>query len=225
MKKRLKINGVIMFLALLVITIFPKTFFRLTSNEYSFDKFAEILGLALILLGQIIRTSSRGFKSENSKEGRTLVHGGPYIFVRNPMYLGILSIGLGVTLMLFKWWVVGVFLAIFIIRYILLIFTEEKKLRSLFPQEYQAYCLKVPRLFPSPSSIIRLEASRYLPLKLLWVKREIGSILAVLFGAMILASWKDINTYGLEVYFQGIAPIFITIILFIGFVVYLSKRI
>jgi len=132
MKKRLKINGVIMFLAAVIVAVFPAMFFRRV-NIGLWNEVAEVFGLALILLGQLIRISARGYKSENSGEGKALITNGPYSLVRNPMYLGVLLIGLGVVLMLFKLWVVLVFLAVFIIRYFLLIFKEEKKLAVLFP--------------------------------------------------------------------------------------------
>jgi hydrogenase maturation factor HypF (carbamoyltransferase family) len=77
------------------------------------DDTMEIFGIALILLGQIFRVSGRGYKAEQSQQGQVLIEGGPYILVRNPMYLGILLIGLGIVLMLFNWWVICFFIIFF----------------------------------------------------------------------------------------------------------------
>lgn len=222
MKKRLKINGFIMFTALLLIALFPSIFLR-RSSVGSLDDILEVFGIAFILLGQLIRASARGFKSEHSQDGRLLLQQGPYALVRNPMYLGILLIGLGITTVLFNWWVAYVFLSVFIIRYIRLIFVEEKKLQALFHEAYDDYCKRVPRIFPAVSAIFRNDIRDYLPLKVPWLKREIGSILAVLFVALALESWEDIRFKGLKAYLNEALLITITIIIFIGAVIYLTN--
>ncbi len=223
MKRRLKINGFIMFIAVLLTTTFPSIFFRHNSTG-SLDEVAEILGITLILSGQIFRVSARGFKSEHSQNGRALIQGGPYALVRNPMYLGILLIGLGIVMVLFSWWVGCIFLLIFATRYFVLIFKEEKRLQVLFPLAYKDYCARVPRILPSLTMLFTMDIGVYLPLKLSWLRREIGSILAVLFIALFVESWEDIKAEGLRVYLREAALIGITIILFIGLVIYLSKR-
>ena len=128
MKKRLKINGIIMACIVLVIAFFPRFFLRVANSGGIREEIVEALGFALILLGQIIRVSARGYKAEYSQDSQILIQGGAYQVVRNPMYLGIFLIGLGVVLAIFRWWAVVVFVAVFIIRYILLIYKEEKKL-------------------------------------------------------------------------------------------------
>ncbi|MBM3246071.1 MAG: isoprenylcysteine carboxylmethyltransferase family protein [Candidatus Omnitrophica bacterium] len=222
MKKRLKINGFIMFIAVVLAASFPAIFFHY-KVEGIFEELTEVSGIALILLGQIFRVSARGFKSEHSQEGRSLIQGGPYALVRNPMYLGILLIGLGVVLMLFKWWVACIFLAVFITRYIVLIFKEEKKLLALFPEAYRDYCSRVPRILPRPATFVKGDISGYLPVKLSWLKREVGSILAVLFITIFIESRGDIKTKGLWAYAEEASAVLVTIILFVGLVVYLNK--
>ncbi|PIP18726.1 MAG: hypothetical protein COT38_01640 [Candidatus Omnitrophica bacterium CG08_land_8_20_14_0_20_41_16] len=224
MKKRLKINGVVMFLTTILLVAFPTIFLRMDIIGPA-EEVAEIFGIALILLGQLIRVSARGFKSGHSQNGFVLVQDGPYALVRNPMYLGIFLIGLGVVLMLFKWWVVAIFIIFFVIRYILLIYTEEKRLVSLFPESYPAYCKDVPqRIFPSITTLLEKDIHEYLPLKLKWIKREIGSISAVLFLVLLVESWGDISHGGIAVYLKGAAGMFAVIILFICLLGYLSRR-
>ena len=189
MKKRLKINGIIIFAAFVLLIAFPSYFLR-HKKFGTYETIAQIFGIMFILLGQLFRASARGFKSERSFNSGHLVIGGPYTLVRNPMYLGILLIGLGVVLVLFKLWVACLFLFIFFLRYILLIFKEEKKLLSAFPQEYPDYCNKVPRIFPSVSAILKRDIREYLPLKLIWIKKEIGSILAVLLITIAIDLWR-----------------------------------
>ena len=222
MKKRLKINGIIMACAALVIVFFPRVFLRVYSGS-AWEEVLEALGFGLILLGQIIRVSARGYKAEHSQDSHALIQGGPYQIVRNPMYLGIFLIGLGVVLAVFKWWAAAVFIVIFIIRYIVLIYKEEKKLNVMFPQAYPGYCQKVPRIFPSLSSIARLDITEYLPMKIVWFKKEIGSILTWLLLTLLVESWEDITKEGLGVYLKQSVWIFLTFILFLIFVVLLSR--
>lgn len=223
MKKRLKVNGIIMGLAGLAIAFFPRFFLRVFSGSIQ-EEILEALGFAFILLGQIIRVSARGYKAEHSQDSRALIQGGPYQVVRNPMYLGIFLIGLGVVLAIFRWWAIVVFAAVFIIRYILLIYKEEKKLCLMFPQDYPEYCRKVPRILPALSSIIRLDISEYLPVRIIWFKKEIGSILTLLLLTLLVESWEDIAKEGIRAYLQQSVWIFSTFILFTILVILLSNR-
>ena len=223
MKKRLKINGVIIFIAFAAILAFP-TFFLRYNRFGSRDIIAQIVGIALILLGQFFRVSARGFKAENSEKGRALIVGGPYALVRNPMYLGILLIGLGVVFVIFKWWVILIFLSVFTVRYILLIFSEEEKLLSVFSKEFSDYCNIVPRIFPSPRALLKRDVVEYLPLKQDWLKKEIGSILATLLMTLLIDLWLDARKKGLNAYSYELFWASTIILLFALLAVYLIKR-
>jgi len=73
-KKRLKVNGVIMGFAALAIAFFPRFFLRVYSGSIQED-ILEALGFAFILLGQIIRVSARGYKAEHSQDSRGINSG------------------------------------------------------------------------------------------------------------------------------------------------------
>lgn len=222
MKKRLKINGIIMVCAFILIAFFPGFFIRKYSGG-AWEEWIEFLGFAFIFLGQIIRVSARGYKAENSQDSRELIQGGPYQIVRNPMYLGIFLIGLGVVLAIFKWWALAIFILVFIFRYMALIHKEEKKLLAVFPDTYKEYCKKVPRIFPSLTSMVRLDISDYLPIKLIWFKKEIGSISALLLFTLLIESFEDIVKEGLIGYLRQSIWLFATFILFIILIILLSK--
>ena len=212
-----------MFIAFILVILFPKAFFRKVDVYFS-DGAAEVFGIAFILWGQMFRASARGYKSEHSKEGRILIQEGPYALVRNPMYLGILLIGLGIVLVLFEWWAVFIFLLVFTIRYILLIFKEEKNLTNVFPQVYPDYCKRVPRILPSPKKLLTQDISEYLPLKLSWVKKEIGSILTVLLLTVFVELLRGIKNRSAGAYLIEILDIVFVATLFIYLICYLSKR-
>ena len=189
MKKRIQTNGIIIALAFICVLFFPKVFFRGSSCGLS-ENILEGIGLISVLLGQLIRVSARGYKAEYSKNSHALIEGGPYQIVRNPMYLGILLIGLGVVFILFNWWVAIVFMVIYLWRYLPLIFTEEKKLKGMFGATYETYCSRVPRILPRPSNLIKIRPSEYLPLKRAWFKKEVHSIIAVLIVILLLLFGK-----------------------------------
>lgn len=210
-------------MGIILIGVFPALFFRKEGRALS-DQIWEAAGLGLILLGQLIRTSARGYKSEKSGQGNTLVTGGPYSLVRNPMYLGIFLIGIGVILIFFDWRATILFLLIFIARYFQLIFKEEKKLLSVFGKQYQEYTRQVPRIIPSPKMLCRLDISTYFPLKYRWLKREISTMAALLVVVLTLESWEDIKSVGLSVFLYEARLMAATILFFILAGFYLIRR-
>lgn len=222
MKKRIKINGWIIFSAVLLIIIFPKTFFRRPNLSF-LNYFCEAIGVSLILMGQLLRISARGFKAENSQSGNALIIDGPYTLVRNPMYLGIFLIGSGAILVLFRWWVMGTFVGIFFLRYRLLTGQEEKKLLVNFPNSYPDYCQRVPRFFPSMKKVFMGEIAVNLPIKLAWLKREASSVIAVLLSTFIFKASRVIGNDGLGVYLQEFIFFTILILLFLYFIIHLDR--
>lgn len=72
---------------------------------------------------------------------------GPYRFVRNPMYTGVLLLGMALGLALGTWLLPvasGVMFALFAIR----TRTEERYLIERFGEQYRHYMLRVGRFFP-----------------------------------------------------------------------------
>ena len=80
-------------------------------------------------------------------EARDLVRGGPYKYVRHPLYTAEIALSLSLALQgdlhLWSTLILGPFICIQIVRSIY----EERLLRSAFP-EYQDYALTTPRLVP-----------------------------------------------------------------------------
>jgi protein-S-isoprenylcysteine O-methyltransferase Ste14 len=79
---------------------------------------------------------------------RRFVASGPYRYVRNPMYVAVLSAIAGQALffgnlqLLAYAVLVGVVVHLFVVTY------EEPKLRATFGEEYEAFCAHVPRWLP-----------------------------------------------------------------------------
>src|SRR5215469_15455376 len=89
----------------------------------------------------------RGYAAGYVKKNQELTTTGPYAFVRNPLYLGSILIAAGFAVALESWLVGAALAAMFIAIYVPVIASEERFLRATFPG-FDAYCRRVPRLFP-----------------------------------------------------------------------------
>lgn len=89
----------------------------------------------------------RGYASGYVKKNRELTQTGPYAHTRNPLYLGSILIAAGFAVALLSWPVGAMLAAMFLIIYVPVIASEERFLRSTFP-DFEAYCRRVPRLVP-----------------------------------------------------------------------------
>lgn len=223
MKKRLRLSGVLIFLATCFVFVFPKLFLR-PDTLNPLNDISEVFGFALVLFGSLLRISGRGYKAEHSQEGEALVKDGPYGLVRNPMYLGIAMIGLGVVLVLFRWWTSAIFILIFTLQYILLIFKEERRLTDKFGREYKNYINSTPLILPKIKTILTKDIKSILPLKLSWIKKEIGTVLSIVLGLLAIESWGDIRTEGLAVYKKELFVFSLLIALFFMLTAYLKQE-
>ena len=71
--------------------------------------------------------------------------GGPYAYTRNPLYLGTLTVALGLAVACRSAWLGVLFAAVFLLVYLPVIQNEEQHLRKLFPG-YAEYASRVPLL-------------------------------------------------------------------------------
>jgi protein-S-isoprenylcysteine O-methyltransferase Ste14 len=122
----------------------------LTAGVYLFDLWrrapqpaAVAWSLALVLPGLWLRGYAAGYVKKN----RELTVTGPYAHTRNPLYLGSMLIAAGFAVALLSWPIALLLAGGFAIIYIPVIASEERFLRSSFP-EFDAYCRLVPRLVP-----------------------------------------------------------------------------
>jgi protein-S-isoprenylcysteine O-methyltransferase Ste14 len=104
---------------------------------------AVALSLILVLPGLWLRGYAAGYVKKN----RELTQTGPYAYTRNPLYLGSILIAAGFAVALLSWPVATMLAAMFFIVYVPVIASEERFLRSTFP-DFEGYCRRVPRLIP-----------------------------------------------------------------------------
>jgi protein-S-isoprenylcysteine O-methyltransferase Ste14 len=79
-----------------------------------------------------------------------LVRDGPYQWVRNPMYIGVLAIIVGQAILFHSVALLGYALLVWVAVHLFVIFVEEPSLRSQFGESYDAYLGVVPRWLPRP---------------------------------------------------------------------------
>ena len=80
---------------------------------------------------------------------RRLVVRGPYRFVRNPMYLGAGMALAGAALYYGSVALAGYVAVFLLLTHALVVWYEEPTLRATFGDEYDRYCCRVPRWWPS----------------------------------------------------------------------------
>ncbi len=214
MKKRIGIQGSLIFIAVVATILFSSFLFPQRANAAS-NLILDCLGAGALLLGFVFRISARGYKSENSDNGKQLVTGGPYAVIKNPMYFGTLLIGSGVIMALFEWWVFPIFLAIFLLIYIPQIAKEEKLLSEHFGDRYKEYAASTPGYFPGGQNFFKADLKSRLSFKWAWVRREFNPLAGLVVLLAAAKAWQTAKVYG-----SGVYPVeavrFIIIILFFG---------
>lgn len=80
-----------------------------------------------------------------TRPASTLVAAGPYRLTRNPMYVGLACLTLGVGLWMNSWWVMLLLVPALVIVDRFVIAREEAYLRRRFGAEYEAYTRRVRR--------------------------------------------------------------------------------
>lgn len=138
-----------------------------------------IPSLILVTIGELIRIWAAG----HLQKEKILTTGGPYRFIRNPLYLGSFLIAVGFGLISGSIWVWILIVAYFVLVYIPVIKYEETILREKF-SEYAAYVEKVPALYPTffPYSTSTTQFS----FEQAWRNREYNAVLGIACAYIIL---------------------------------------
>ncbi len=139
------------------------------------------VGFPVALAGVALRAWAAGHLAKNEQ----LATSGPYAHLRNPLYLGTLTVAAGLAIAARRLELAVLFAVVFALVYLPAMELEEQHLRKLFPQ-YAEYAANVPLLLP------RLQrwggGSRFR--RDLYVRnQEYQALLGFLAGAALLA-WK-----------------------------------
>lgn len=110
-----------------------------------------------IIAGLLLRLWANGYAIKMDK----LTTSGPYAFVRHPLYLGTILIGIGFIVMLKIYYIGALFLIVMLLVYYRTVKKEEAMLEAKFNDFYLRYKEKVRAVLPSFSAYREGEKWRF----------------------------------------------------------------
>jgi len=119
----------------------------------AFTPVAVVVSLILVLSGLALRAWAAAVAGNHTRSGTieapSLVTGGPFAYVRNPIYLGSCVLGLGVVGLLGDLWLLIPHFAVFAVFFGAIVPAEENFLQHRFGDDYARYRRAVPKIIPS----------------------------------------------------------------------------
>ena len=120
--------------------------------------------LIFVILGCLLRSWAAGYLFK----GKRVAVGGPYAFIRNPLYVGSFIIGVGFCVALWRWplpWAPLVLMIAFILGFGVVYraktLAEEKELEANLQEPYRIYARQVPPFLPSKGHVVGLGTQRF----------------------------------------------------------------
>ena len=130
-------------------------YFDWPMNSYMFHEVWSYACFGVSVLGVVIRVltvghTPAGTSGRNARRqiAETLNTSGMYSIVRHPLYLGNFLIGLGISFVLFVWWLPVIYTLLFWVYYERIMFAEEAFLRHKFGEPYQQWASMTPAFLP-----------------------------------------------------------------------------
>jgi protein-S-isoprenylcysteine O-methyltransferase Ste14 len=112
---------------------------------------ARVLGIALIacalsLVVQALRTMARaGTSFRTERPTSAIVTGGPFRYTRNPIYVALTLLYLGIGMLLNALWVLLLIVPVLVVMQLGVVAREERYLERKFGDEYLRYKARVRR--------------------------------------------------------------------------------
>jgi protein-S-isoprenylcysteine O-methyltransferase Ste14 len=112
----------------------------------------QVLAFVLIAAGVGLRAWGSGTAGGHTRSGTIeachLATGGPFAYVRNPIYLGSILLGVGMSALIGDVLAYALTAVAFSILYFAIVPAEEDHLQKTFGSTYETYRSAVPRLIP-----------------------------------------------------------------------------
>ncbi len=187
--------------------LFPLLFFPLAFAGRSLalpgplDRALDLLGLAVVLAGQLVRILVMGTTYlRRGGRGRqvfadSLEQDGLFAHCRNPLYLGNLLAIAGLALVRNAWPFYLLGLPLFLLLYASIVVAEEDYLGRRFGFVYEDYRRRVPRWWLRPAGLGRTLAAHPIDWRGV-VRGEYSSLHTGLAAALVLLIWEDFQAGG-----------------------------
>jgi protein-S-isoprenylcysteine O-methyltransferase Ste14 len=150
------------------------------------DATSLLAGLPVAFAGLVLRAWAAGHLEKN----RDLAQSGPYAHVRNPLYLGTLTVAAGFAIASRRWELAALFAVVFGLVYLPVVELEEQHLRKLFPS-FEEFARRVPKLVPRLTPTVG-GTSKQFRWGLYRQNREYEALGGFLVGAALLV-WKALR--------------------------------
>jgi protein-S-isoprenylcysteine O-methyltransferase Ste14 len=105
-----------------------------------------VLGTALVASGRK-RMIRHGTNVNPTQPTTAIVESGPFRFTRNPLYLGLTLLYVGLSLLLNTWWSLLLLVPVWLAMHFLVVRREETYLERKFGETYLTYRRRVRRYF------------------------------------------------------------------------------
>jgi protein-S-isoprenylcysteine O-methyltransferase Ste14 len=132
---------------MLIAPVYLFSFFNTFRESENWE--IKALGLLIFLIGIMLRVWSQMHIHYRLREPRTLTTTGPYVYVRNPIYIGNTLILTGTTLISELVWLAPIMIMACIVTYSLVVRYEESHLTEKYGTPYLEYLKRVPRWLPT----------------------------------------------------------------------------
>ncbi len=109
-----------------------------------------VCAMAISLTGELIQVWCFASLVKNEQ----LTVRGPYVVVRNPMYLGRYFLVLGFIMLLSNIWVIVIYTVLYYFYMVNRVMREESRLKQLLGRPYADYCANTWRFMPKPGRLL-----------------------------------------------------------------------
>ena len=161
------------------------------------ERVTQMVAIAVVVGGLALRGWAAGCAGGHTRshqiEAPTLVTGGPFAYVRNPIYLGTVVIGLGMSMLLGDPKAYLFSALTFAVLYLTIIPAEERFLLGEFGAAYRDYCRTVPRLLPRWRNRVSVGAAPFRWRSSIGELR-IAGILVLVYAALLFEEHLDALT-------------------------------
>lgn len=155
----------------------------------------NVVGLAVSLLGEMIRVMTVGFSFPGTSGRETYLRAdhlnstGIYSVVRNPLYIGNFFMFSGIVIVFANIYAVVMFTVFLVGQYYFIVLSEENYLKGKYGKKYKEYCSGVRRIIPKLWGYVKNENPFNLKKVIFKEKDGIFNVLMMFLLVLLYKEW------------------------------------